>query len=100
MDFDIVRAWKDIHYRRSLTVEQQALLPENPVGDFELSEADLGIVNGGSGASFVDCQVTGGEHSACPTFGNPNGFCGTLFVPPPAPMPPVPAPMPPALPVS
>ena len=31
-DFDIVRAWKDAEYRRSLSPEARALLPENPAG--------------------------------------------------------------------
>ncbi len=82
MEFDIVRAWKDAHYRQSLTTEQQAQLPENPVGELELSEAELEMVSGGSdqtGPSFIRCQITGGDHSQCPTFGNPNGSCNAIY---------------------
>ncbi len=77
MELDIVRAWKDASYRQSLSAEQQALLPENPVGDFELTEAELDAVNGGSqGGSLVGCQFTGGDlGSQCPTYGGPNGSC-------------------------
>ena len=44
---DIVRAWKDDAYRRSLSVEELALLPENPAGLVELDEGDLKSVAGG-----------------------------------------------------
>lgn len=78
MEFDSVRAWKDRQYRQSLDAGQQAQLPENPVGDFELSETAMEGVNGGVQAvSMVRCQFTGGYQSQCPTFGNPNGSCET-----------------------
>ena len=44
---DIIRAWKDEEYRLSLTEEQRALLPDNPAGLLELSDADLEGVQGG-----------------------------------------------------
>ena len=47
MKLDIVRAWKDESYRQSLSEEQLGLLPVNPAGELELSEADLEIVFGG-----------------------------------------------------
>jgi mersacidin/lichenicidin family type 2 lantibiotic len=47
MKIDIVRAWKDDAYRQSLSSEELAMLPENPVGEFELTEADLEAVYGG-----------------------------------------------------
>ncbi len=78
MEFDVVRAWKDAHYRQSLTAEQQAQLPESPVGEFELSETELEAIDGSmGGGSFIQCQVTGGHDGQCPTFGDPNGFCRT-----------------------
>jgi mersacidin/lichenicidin family type 2 lantibiotic len=46
MNIDIVRAWKDEEYRSSLSAEQQALLPANPAGELELSDADLEAVHG------------------------------------------------------
>ncbi len=79
MEFDVVRAWKDAHYRQSLTAEQQAQLPQSPVGEFELTQAELEAISGaGEGHfSFIQCQFTGGDDSQCPTFGDPNGFCRT-----------------------
>lgn len=44
---DIVRAWKDEEYVSNLTDSQRAMLPENPAGLIELSDADLhGAVGG------------------------------------------------------
>lgn len=48
MKFDIVRAWKDETYRSSLSTEEQAMLPENPAGALELSDAELEAVHGAS----------------------------------------------------
>lgn len=47
MKFDVVRAWKDEDYRLSLSDEERSSLPENPVGEIELSDADLEVVYGG-----------------------------------------------------
>lgn len=55
MKFDIVRAWKDEEYRKSLSEEELLCLPENPVGELELSDADLESVYGGRSA-FVGCN--------------------------------------------
>jgi len=48
MAVDIVRAWKDPDYRRTLTAEQLASLPENPAGTEELSDEELSGVSGGA----------------------------------------------------
>ena len=37
----IVRSWKNEDYRLSLSVDEQALLPENPAGLIELSDDEL-----------------------------------------------------------
>ncbi len=34
---DIIRAWKDEEYRRSLGDAQRSLLPENPAGLIEMT---------------------------------------------------------------
>ncbi len=47
MKLDIVRAWKDEHYRQALSDDQRSALPDNPAG--ELSEAELEMVYGGGG---------------------------------------------------
>jgi mersacidin/lichenicidin family type 2 lantibiotic len=45
--FDVIRAWKDADYRASLSPEEQAALPENPIGDAkELSDDELDEVTG------------------------------------------------------
>jgi len=78
VEFDIVRAWKDTSYLQSLSPEQRLLLPESPVGSFELGEAELDAISGGGqGGSLVGCQFTGGDETQCPTFGDPNGSCQT-----------------------
>jgi mersacidin/lichenicidin family type 2 lantibiotic len=46
---NIVRAWKDEEYRRSLPEADRAHLPENPAGLIELPERDLSAVVGGDG---------------------------------------------------
>lgn len=47
MKLNIVRAWKDEVYRRSLSEEQYCRLPANPVGELELTDADLSSIYGG-----------------------------------------------------
>jgi mersacidin/lichenicidin family type 2 lantibiotic len=44
---NIIRAWKDEAYRRSLSEAERALLPENPAGLIELTDAELGSIEGG-----------------------------------------------------
>ncbi|HTI15734.1 MAG TPA: mersacidin/lichenicidin family type 2 lantibiotic [Dictyobacter sp.] len=46
MKFDIARAWKDAAYRESLSAEEQAMLPANPAGEIELSDAELETIHG------------------------------------------------------
>jgi mersacidin/lichenicidin family type 2 lantibiotic len=47
MKLDIVRAWKDEHYRQDLSADQRNAMPANPAG--ELSEAEMEMVFGGGG---------------------------------------------------
>jgi mersacidin/lichenicidin family type 2 lantibiotic len=44
---DVVRAWKDEQYRSSLTAEENAMLPANPAGAIELSDAEVSFIAGG-----------------------------------------------------
>jgi mersacidin/lichenicidin family type 2 lantibiotic len=46
---DVVRAWKDAKYRRSLTDEQRATLPAHPAGLVEISDEQLKSAAGLSG---------------------------------------------------
>jgi mersacidin/lichenicidin family type 2 lantibiotic len=57
-EFDIIRAWKDEEYRKSLTNEQRASMPANPAGQIELTDADMGAVAGGT-AQEQDLERTG-----------------------------------------
>ncbi|HEU5375875.1 MAG TPA: mersacidin/lichenicidin family type 2 lantibiotic [Ktedonobacteraceae bacterium] len=50
MKFDIVRAWKDEAYRQNLSEEQLCMLPDNPAGALELTDAQLESVYGGGGS--------------------------------------------------
>jgi mersacidin/lichenicidin family type 2 lantibiotic len=43
----IIRAWKDPEYRRNLSADEQALLPENPAGAIELTDDELEMATGG-----------------------------------------------------
>jgi mersacidin/lichenicidin family type 2 lantibiotic len=42
----IIRAWKDEEYRRSLGEGERRLLPDHPAGIIELSDAQLGFAGG------------------------------------------------------
>ncbi len=44
---DIIRAWKDEDYRRSLSEAERAQLPTHPAGLIEIDDTDLGLVAGG-----------------------------------------------------
>jgi mersacidin/lichenicidin family type 2 lantibiotic len=54
----LIRAWKDEEYRLSLSEAERALLPENPAGGFELSDAELDAIVAGSGCPTINCNVT------------------------------------------
>lgn len=56
---DIIRAWKDVEYRRSLSAAEQALVPEHPAGAIELADEELEQVDGGA----TNLNFTGG---CCP----------------------------------
>jgi len=53
---DVIRAWKDQDYRDSLTEEQKAQLPENPVGLIELTDEDMSSVSGGCSCGSSLCS--------------------------------------------
>lgn len=44
---DIIRAWKDELFRKSLNSDEQALVPEHPAGEIVLSETEMATINGG-----------------------------------------------------
>ena len=77
MKIDLVRAWKDPEYRKSLTAEQLASLPPNPAGVGELSDEELESVAGGSAESIG----TFAKSSAVPSFAPPQRRCSTRMAP-------------------
>ena len=70
MSFDIVRAWKDEEYRLSLSDEERLSLPANPVGEIELTDADLEAVYGGGSRH---CNISGCISGCSGCFGG--SFC-------------------------
>jgi len=69
-NLNVIRAWKDAKYRRSLSAAELAQLPENPAGLVELTDSELrkaGGFGGGVGAlqtTAVTCTATLG--ACCP----------------------------------
>lgn len=51
---DIIRAWKDEEFRRTLSADELAALPENPAGAVELEDADLDAAGGTEIAPVFD----------------------------------------------
>jgi mersacidin/lichenicidin family type 2 lantibiotic len=65
---NIIRAWKDEEYRMSLSDEERSLLPDNPAGPMELSDADLDSVVGGLiGPTGIVCIFTVGQCGGAPS---------------------------------
>ena len=56
---DIIRAWRDSDYRRSLTQAERAQLPEHPAGLVELDDIDLAGVAAASGPKNTSKQKCG-----------------------------------------
>ena|SRR5690242_3221111 len=79
---NVVRAWKDESYCRSLSAEEQVLLPTNPVGEIELTDAELEIIYGASecGKKLTNKIDWEEDHKAIATFGNAlNGTDSTTW---------------------
>jgi mersacidin/lichenicidin family type 2 lantibiotic len=74
MKLDIARAWKDEAYRQSLSSEELAQLPENPVGELELNDAELNSVQGArhGGGGFFSAALIG-----CDQHNSQTGFCNS-----------------------
>jgi mersacidin/lichenicidin family type 2 lantibiotic len=52
-NLDIVRAWKDAAYRRSLSAEQLEQLPVNPAGPSQFSNDELVVASGAKNDFYV-----------------------------------------------
>jgi len=59
---NIIPTWKNAAYRQSLTAGAQARLSVNPIGEVELTDADLEAVHGGSGCGG-DSGLLNGNNS-------------------------------------
>jgi mersacidin/lichenicidin family type 2 lantibiotic len=71
---NIVRAWKDAGYRRSLSAAERALLPEHPAGVVGLTAQELESLAGAQGRS-VPVQHAGAQE-ICPL----SAQCGPSIV--------------------
>jgi mersacidin/lichenicidin family type 2 lantibiotic len=52
-EVDVIRAWKDEEYRRSLTEAQRAALPAHPAGLVELTDGELANLLGRAGGNHT-----------------------------------------------
>lgn len=80
-NLNVIRAWKDAKYRRSLSAAELAQLPENPAGMVELTDSELrkaGGFGGGVGlqTTAVTCTATLG--ACCPN-GTTAATCTATF---------------------
>ena len=79
---NLIRAWKDEEYRLSLSEAERALLPENPAGSVELTDAELDQAAGGGGGCCCFCWSFFGGGFGCNytchhfTFAAPGGGKG------------------------
>jgi mersacidin/lichenicidin family type 2 lantibiotic len=79
---NIIRAWKDPEYRASLTAEELALIPSNPAGEIELSDAELEAVSGAALPRTPLCPTVPKksiERGNCPTFLCSGFFCAVAL---------------------
>jgi mersacidin/lichenicidin family type 2 lantibiotic len=57
---DVIRAWKEASYRKGLSQEELAGLPQNPAGLVDLSDTELEIVAGASTEYVMTMGCCGG----------------------------------------
>lgn len=69
---DIVRAWRDPRYRRSLSAEQLQRLPGNPAGPTDLTADEVELAAGLKEAFPITTAITCTRH----TFAGP--ACGCI----------------------
>jgi mersacidin/lichenicidin family type 2 lantibiotic len=55
----IIRAWKDLEYRLSLSEAERALLPDHPAGVLVVPEEELHMLAGASAAACGTIGTTG-----------------------------------------
>ena len=62
---DIIRAWKDPKFRRSLSAEQRSRLPMHPAATMEIDDEDLAAVTGGRSHTAI-CSCIASLCTPCP----------------------------------
>ena len=68
----IIRAWEDPEYRKSLSAEERASMPDHPAGAIELTDAELNQVLGAAqSGNSVGCNTK----TCVTTRGNSNQPC-------------------------
>jgi mersacidin/lichenicidin family type 2 lantibiotic len=60
---NIIRAWKDEAFRNNLSDNMRSLLPSNPAGLVQLTDAELDAAAGG----FNSCRSTHNGQDECNT---------------------------------
>lgn len=73
---DVIKAWKDPNYRKSLSAEELAMLPESPVGT-ALDETDMAMLHGGLPPTSNPTSCTSGW--LCTISGETGGGCCNPF---------------------
>lgn len=64
---DVIRAWRDELFRKSLSEDELALLPAHPSGEILLSEEEMAAVQGGD---LTDDGCSCGCYSGSPDGGS------------------------------
>jgi mersacidin/lichenicidin family type 2 lantibiotic len=80
---DVIRAWKDEDYRRSLTPDQLSALPDNPAGMVELDEQALDLSVGGRTELIWSAGCCGGvtDYKTCWGYTVCGAICTHLVCP-------------------
>jgi mersacidin/lichenicidin family type 2 lantibiotic len=81
MKLDLVRFWKDEDYRDSLTEDEKKQLAENPAGAIELTDTELGMVDGAATPTTITTSFTVGVLLSLLTCSQASACCQP---PPPA----------------
>ena len=63
---DVIRAWKSEEYRLSLSEAQRSMVPTNPAGAIELTDAELDGASGGGWGSWFCTMYIGCTSVICP----------------------------------
>jgi mersacidin/lichenicidin family type 2 lantibiotic len=71
-NLNIIKAWKNAAYRKSLSAAELAALPSNPAGSVEVSDEALGKT---AGAVIKKTDIACTMFSECTNLGCPTRIC-------------------------